>query len=438
MLKLEIPTLEDALVGEIAEPADWIVANLETAISWPVSYQTQEYAGRTFFIIPLTKDRCPAVALKRGDDSLQQCRSALLRFLSAMSWSQSAGAIVLSFGNDSLPRPQRRGGDFGLSITADLNLTYLPEPADERQALGLALMREGRGLNHPAYAFLSFFRVLEAALPKGKERESWVADNIAQISDHDGRSALARLAEAGIEDVGTHLYKSGRMAIAHAHADPVINPDDASDYDRIAGELPIMRGLAELVIEQILGIKTRSTIYREHLYELAGFKQRIGANLVAAIIADALPAGGGEIDIPSIDIEIRRREPYAPLKAMAPVGASIEAGMLNLEFKSPDGLVAIHIGLDFVEERLRFAWDTGIGGTDDGTSSAAENGAEVVRFILEYIGNGELHFYDSESRELLGRVEAFLPVNYMANHEGLEARIAHWKSEAARRREAGS
>jgi Methylamine utilization protein MauJ len=25
----------------------------------------------------------------------------------------------------------------------------------------LALMREGRGLNHPAYAFLSFYRILE-------------------------------------------------------------------------------------------------------------------------------------------------------------------------------------------------------------------------------------------------------------------------------------
>lgn len=437
MIKLEIPTLEDALVGAIAEPADWIVANLETAISWPVSYQMQEYAGRTFFIIPLTKDRCPAVALKRFDDSLQQCRSALLRFLSAMSWSQSAGAIVLSFGNDRLPRPQRRGGDFGLSITADLNLTYLPEPADERQALGLALMREGRGLNHPAYAFLSFFRVLEVAFPEGKDQKKWVADNIAQIADHSGQRALAKLAEAGIEDVGTHLYKSGRMAIAHARADPVINPDDASDYDRIAGELPILRCLAELAIERILGIKTRSTIYSEHLYELAGFKQRIGADLVSAIIADTLPEGG-EIDIPSIDIEIRRREPYAPLKVMVPVGASIEAGTLDLDFRSPDGLVTIHIGLDFIEERLRFAWDTGISGTDDGTSAAAENGAEVVRFILEYIGNGELHFYDSESRDLLGRVEAFLPVNYMANHEGLEARIAHWKSESARRREGES
>jgi len=436
MLKLETPSLEQALVGELAETGDWIVANLETAISWPVTYQKHEYAGRTFFIIPLTTDRCPAVALKREGDSTANCRSALLQFLSAVSWSQSAGVIVRSFDNDSRPRPRLRGGDFGLSITADLNLNYLPEPTDARQALGLALMREGRGLNHPAYAFLSFFRVLEVAFPQGKEQQQWVADNIERISNHDGLRAFAKLSEAGIEDVGAHLYHSGRMAIAHARFDPVINPDDASDYDRIAGELPIVCGLAELAIEEILGIKTRSTIYREHRYELAGFRQRIDANLVAAIIAGT-PIESCVIDLPCIDVEIRRRNPYAPLKAMVPVDVSINAGTLDVEFRSADGSIALHFGLDFVEERLRFAWGTGIGSADDGTSASAENGAELIRFIRDYIGNGELHVYDSESRQLLGRVDAFIPENYMADHERLEAQIAYWESEAARRRDAG-
>lgn len=49
----------------------------------------------------------------------------------------------------------------GFSICEEFDLSYFPEPASERALLALALMREGRGLNHPAYAFLSFFRVLE-------------------------------------------------------------------------------------------------------------------------------------------------------------------------------------------------------------------------------------------------------------------------------------
>ncbi|MGH6696298.1 methylamine utilization protein MauJ [Sphingopyxis sp.] len=437
MLTLQIPLLAEALVGEIAEAGDWIIANLETSISWPVAYQRQEYAGRTYFIIPLTKDHCPAVAIRRGDDTLQESRSSLLRFLSAMSWTQSAGAIVQSFSGGGLPRPQRRGSDWGLSITPDLNLTYLPEPEDPRSALALALMREGRGLNHPAYAFLSFYRVLEAAIPAGKDRQNWVDENIDEIMDHGGRSALERLRASGVDDPGAHLYKSGRMAIAHAQSDPIINPDDASDYDRIAGELPIMRGLAELAIERILGVKTRSTIYREHLYELRGFKERLGAAAVASISTGAPPADGAEIDMPSIDVELRRKEPYPPLHAMTPVHAQQVGSSLVAVFKSQDEIIELTLTLDFADERLRFDWAKDIDGHDDGSSLAAADAATLSRFLLEYIGNGELHIYESETRVLLGRVEAFLPNNYFANHDGMNARIKAWEAEADKRRAAG-
>lgn len=437
MEKLEIGELAEALTGEIAEAGNWIIANLETAISWPVSYQSYDYAGQRYFIIPLTTGRAPAVAIRRGDESLQECRSAILRFLSAMSWTQSAGAIVTSFSSDSLPRPQPRAAGFGMSITGDLNLTYLPVPPDDTSALALALMREGRGLNHPAYAFLSFYRVLEAAIPHGKTRENWLADNLERIADHGGRTALERLLATGVEDVGGHLYRSGRMAIAHAKADPIVNPDDAADYERILGELPIMRGLAELAIENILGVKTRSTVYREHLYELAGFKQRLGEASIAALLSDSV-GEEHQIDIPAIDVELRRREPYAALKAMKPAQISVDGAIVRLSFRSPDDLVELRVGLDFQNERLLFSWESDIGGIDDGSIAAAEHGADVVRFILEYIGNGELHVYDCETRELLGRVEAFLPNNYFANHDGLNARIEAWKVEAEVRRTIGS
>lgn len=437
MLSLEIPQLADALTGEIAEAGDWIVANLETSISWPVTYQRQDYAGRTYFIIPLTKEHCPAVAIRRGDETLQEGRSSLLRFLSAMSWTQSAGVIVQSFSGGGLPRPQRRGSASGLSITADLNLTYLPEPDDPRSALALALMREGRGLNHPAYAFLSFYRVLEAAIPAGKERQNWIDENIDEIMDHSGRSALESLRASGVKDPGTHLYKSGRMAIAHAQSDPIVNPDDASDYDRIAGELPVMRGLAELAIERVLGVNTRSTIYREHLYELAGFKQRIGADTVAVVRSGNAPPDGAQLDLPPIDIELRRKDPYPPLQAMNLVHAQQIDSSLKVVFRSQDEIIEVTLTMDFAEERLRFEWDKDIEGTDDGSSAAAAHAASMARFILEYIGNGELHIYESETRALLGRVEAFLPNSYFANHDAMNARIAAWEAEADSRRAAG-
>jgi hypothetical protein len=66
----------------------------------------------------------------------------------------------------------------------------------------------------------------------------------------------------------------------------------------------------------------------------------------------------------------------------------------------------------------------------DGTVAAATYAAELNRFIRDYIGNGELHIYDSDTRELISRVEAFLPTNYWADNEALDERIARWKKEA--------
>ena len=437
MFQLEIPELNDALTGEIAETGNWIVSNLETSISWPIAYQKYEYCGETYFLIPLTKNHYPAVAFRRGQETLQEARSKLLRFLSAMSWSQGAGAIAVSFTGGGLPRPLGREKTYGHVITADLSLTYLPEAADAKQAVALALMREGRGLNHPAYAFLSFYRVLEAAIPNGKTREQWVAGNIDAIMDRDSQEALSKLKESGIKDVGAHLYKSGRMAIAHARADPIINPDDASDYERIAGELPVMRGLAELAIERLLGIKTRHTIYREHLYELAGFKEHLGAQRVAAISAGELPGEGEQIDLPLIDVELRRKELYPPLIGMQPVHAFRDGQRLQLVYRSPDQLVEFCFVLDFAAERLVFDWQADIYGQDNGSAAAAFHAAALTRFILEYIGNGELHIFDGETRALLSRVEAFIPVNYWADHEALEIQILEWTREAERRKEAG-
>lgn len=436
MSALKIPELNDVLVGEIAEAANWVVANLQTSISWPVTYEKYDYSGDAFFLIPLTHNHYPAVACKRGEETLPEARSKLLRFLSAMCWAESSGAIVASFTAGALPRPSYREKTFGHTITGDLALTYLPEATEPAQKISLGLMREGRGLNHPAYAFLSFYRVLEAAIPNGKARGQWITENLDAITDRGGLEALAKLRGSGIQDVGVHLYTSGRMAIAHAAADPIINPDDASDHDRIAGELPVMRGLAELAIEQVLGIKTRHTIYREHLYELTGWKDHIGADKVAAIVAGEMPNEGEVIDLPVIDIELRKRAPFAPLTGMTPVHAQQDGQSLILVYQSNDGLVNFGFRLDFAAERLVFDWQNDIQAHDDGSSVAASHAAELTRFVLEYVGNGELHIFDHDTRGLLSRVDAFIPVNYWANHEDLSSRVRVWHAKADDRRKA--
>ena len=93
-----------------------------------------------------------------------------MQFLSALSWVQGNDCLVDGIGGGNHPRPMSREKSTGFSITRDFDLSYLPEPDDDRTKLAFAIMREGRRLNHPAYAFPSFYRVLEVALPEGRQR----------------------------------------------------------------------------------------------------------------------------------------------------------------------------------------------------------------------------------------------------------------------------
>lgn len=106
---------------------------------------------------------------------------------------------------------------------------------------------------------------------------------------------------------------------------------------------------------------------------------------------------------------------------------------VNLVYEAPDKLVQFSFALDLEAEKFVFDWSNNLSADDDGSAAAALHAAALTRFILEYIGNGELHIYDSETRILISRVEAFLPVNYWANHGRLNQQIEEWTVEAGRR-----
>ena len=67
--------------------------------------------------------------------------------------------------------------------------------------------------------------------------------------------------------------------------------------------------------------------------------------------------------------------------------------------------------------------------------SSAERVHEVRRFWQDYFGNGQLQIFNADTDELIGRKDAYIPVNMFLDAEGAAAELAHWKAEADRRRE---
>lgn len=435
MVGLAIPLLEDAFQGELLERGDWLVANLDTSISWPIKAQKLEFRGHLFWILPLTRSSYPAIALKLENISRTDAQALTMRLLSAMSWVERSGVMVRGFGGGSLPRPEGRAQITGSVITAELELPDLPAPTDQKALLALALLREGRGLNHAAYSFLSYYRVIEVACPP-KQRGAWINGALPDLEGY-AKEALGKLQQSGIQDVARHIYEGRRMAIAHAAKEPIIDPDDPAASRELRAELPVMLGLAELAIERLLGVKSRTTIYREHLYELDGFKRLLGESLVQQIIQGEAPAHG-TLDLPEIDVELHGRGPYGALQRMAPLHAQLVEGGMVVTWRSSDALVELKFELSFADERLKFDWQDGIKVYDDQSSAAAINARDVLQFTLDYVGNGRLEIFDADTRERISRVDAFIPVNYFANHEWFENQIGQWDVKARERAAAGS
>jgi hypothetical protein len=422
------------LAGELLKAGHWIVAYVDPAMAWPVRPQKINYSEMDFFIIPVTKDARPAVAVKNYNEEDHIIRERIARFLSVLSWIDGHGVLVESFGGGGRLIQYAKQYQGGSIICEMLDLRYLPVVADQRAALALALMREGRSLRHPAYSFLSFWRVLEVALSK-PEIVSWVNESLAKLKKRSGSEVVEKIRNSGVTNIGQHLYVSGRCAIAHGSSDPIIDPDQPEDTSRLWQERPLAEALAELAIEEILGVKTSGTIFDEHLYELSGFKEIFGDELVAKIANREKLPEDAVINLPAIDFSIIGRDKIRSFKGLKPISIEIEDAAVKLSYEKPNGMLRLVFRLNFEIERLEFDIHNGIYGIpDNGSPDFAESKADTQEFAKWYYLNGCLQLTDSETGKLIARKDEFIPVNVIVEPKGFDQEITDWRNEAENRR----
>ncbi len=422
----KVPQLKDIFVGDLAETADWVVANLETKLFWSVSAQKVTYRGEALWIVPVTETSYPAVAMKaRPDFPRPACEKLIMRFLSALGWVESHGMSVVGFTGGGRPQPLSRTKRLGMGITAAFELSYLPEPDDERALLAMALMRESRSLNHPGYAFLSAYRVLEVAFGKKKAPAvAWMATTIPTIEQLRPKQVIADLAAKGVGDIPAHLYDSGRCAMAHAAEEPIVDPDAPEDLRRLSSELPLMEALAVRAIEEVYGVETLMTRFKKHLYELAGFKSHFGNDLVQKFARNEPISDEVSLDVPPVSLRIYGQPQFTALEGLLPEFAGRNDTTLILGFSSLDGHLKVQIGLNFGTERLEFEMFRDVFLEDVGTTASAQQALDLHAFLEALFLNGQLEILNAETGDRLSIKDAYIPTNMMFNNDASKARRA--------------
>lgn len=417
----------DEAARQTEQRGSWMVATVDPRMGWPTQQQLVRFNEKEFVLFPDSSDadQTAAIALQadRYGLSSEEARQEIMRFCSALSWAEGSGISIITWGGGNLPRPV--GVRRGRAITDFLEVSDLPTPSTDQERAAIAFYREGISLDNPFYAFLSLFKVIGALVPKGKRREAWITDASERLDDHRAKERRDELKSKGT-NVSAYLWDECRNAIAHAERDPYVNPDEVDDHFRLSRDLPLLRNLAELAVEEYTTLKRSRTLWREHLYELAGFKKLFSEELIEKLKNSVRVPDGTTVDIPdSYTVVARRGAEFYSFENMKPeIVGQVEGGIV-FDLVSDDAVVCIRTVLLFADERLVFDPVQGIAFTPNRKDQALiRHELNVLRFSRCILSNGHLEVWDQEREVMLGRSETCVPVNCFVNTEYYDTEFA--------------
>lgn len=139
-------------------------------------------------------------------------------------------------------------------------------------------------------------------------------------------------------------------------------------------------------------------------------------------------------------MRLRDHRPFAGLESLQPEVVSATAGKLVLRCRSEERILEMVLCLNFASERLEFDPERGAGIRDDGSVGAAEKALGLLGFIRELYSNGELEVWESDRQMLLGRCDAYIPMNVdlLATDQAFEQMAVKVTEEIERRKQAAT
>lgn len=232
--------------------AAWINLRVSGQCGWPDRQFEVSFGNYRFVLMPCTKENSASIHVEAHSlDDLEELTS-INRFLSVLSWGYK-DSLETDYGWSGSPLPVAiQAPNLARSINPHL-LTRWNPLQDQKQRLAVALYREALTVNSLPYQFLGFFKIINVLYKSGPEQIQWITATLPKLSHKPVQERLATLQHSE-PNVGLYLYESGRCAVAHAFADPLVDPDDLTDLHRLSADVDVVRALAEYLIEHELHV----------------------------------------------------------------------------------------------------------------------------------------------------------------------------------------
>ncbi len=239
--------------------SNWLNLPIHGQAAWPTEDFNLVFENIEILLKPAKRDteQSAHVDLERYPE--KEAITAINRFLSILSWCDHTPMRIWwergGFSGSFKPIPIFRDNTRSVGSCICNYPFFRKVEQNQKAVLALALYREALMAISVPFEYLGYFKILNI-----KWRDKYIDGNNELIEGI--RSTIPLLKETTvIERIGKlsstetnvpkYLYEYGRCAIAHAYSTPLVDPDDWSDNLRLANELPIIRALAEYVINEM-------------------------------------------------------------------------------------------------------------------------------------------------------------------------------------------
>jgi len=232
--------------------ARWMNLGVSGQCGWPDRQLEVTFGSYRFVLMPRTKSNSASIHLETRHANQLEEMTAVNRFLSIVSWSYK-DSLRNEYGWSGNPIPVAvPAGNLVRSINPHFLIRWNPL-SEPKQRLAVALYREAMSVNSLPFQFLGFFKIINVLHKSGPAQVGWIKETLPKLTDSHLQERLAALHKSE-PDVAQYLYESGRCAVAHAFADPLVDPDDLTDLRRLSADLHVVRALAEHLIEHELHV----------------------------------------------------------------------------------------------------------------------------------------------------------------------------------------
>jgi predicted RNA-binding protein YlxR (DUF448 family) len=407
----------------LQERGHWIIAGIDTQMAWPVVDQVVTFGGRDFVMRAATEDSEPTIAVMvEPGHSVEEARQQILQFASALAWRENAKVEIFLWTGGG--RPHGVGKIRGRTTQYFFEAEGLPEIADETALCALAFYREGLSISNPFFAFLSFYKTIATIHRNGRERGQWISQALERLDANKAKNRVEELRNTQA-DIGKYLYDEGRNAIAHAELESFVNPDRIEDHERIRKDLPVMRNLAAIAIEEKFSIYSWIRD-KSILTSVAGFRAALSPGLLEALLNNTPTDADHHVSLPDrVALVARRNESFYVIESMAASELRhVDGGFLVL-FTNQDQTIQVCVGVDIRGNELHLDPIDGLRFQSDRSSPPGiEREILMLKFRRLILSNGRLEIWDEETNQLVGRTKSFLPVNATVNDQSFDDELA--------------